>query len=57
MTDCPADYYARRAEAERALADKAQDPAIASIHRELARRYEDIVATTVQSVPAATGHA
>ncbi|MBC9033831.1 hypothetical protein IAG41_15655 [Sphingomonas sp. JC676] len=44
MTDSPSDYYARRAEAERALADKARDPAIARPNRELAKRYDDIVA-------------
>ncbi len=38
------DYYARRAEAERALAQKATDPAVARLHREMARRYDDIVA-------------
>ncbi|MEP9360049.1 hypothetical protein [Sphingomonas sp. KR3-1] len=44
MTDNPSDYYARRAEVERALADKAQDPAVARLHRELANRYDAIVA-------------
>lgn len=44
MTDNPSDYYARRAEVERALADKAQDPAVARLHRELANRYDTIMA-------------
>jgi hypothetical protein len=43
MNESPSDYSARRAEVERALADKAQDPAMARLHREMARRYEDIV--------------
>jgi hypothetical protein len=38
------DYYVRRAEAERSLADKATDPSVAQLHREMAQRYDDIVA-------------
>lgn len=43
MTDTPSAYYARRAEAERALAEKAQDPAIARLHREMAHRYDEML--------------
>lgn len=49
MTDIPSDYYARRAKTERALADKAQDPAVARLHRELANRYDAIVAGEAES--------
>ena len=42
--DTPANYYARRAEAERALAEKATDPSVARLHREMAARYDEIVA-------------
>lgn len=38
------DYYARRAETERLLAEKATDPAAARLHREMAKRYDAIVA-------------
>lgn len=38
------DYYARRAETERSLAEKATDAGVARLHREMARRYDDIVA-------------
>lgn len=38
------DYYAGRAVTERNLADKATDPAVAKLHREMARRYDAIVA-------------
>lgn len=37
------DYYARRAEAERLLAEKATDPSVARLHREMAERYDAIV--------------
>jgi hypothetical protein len=36
-------YYARRAEAERANAAKAADPAVARLHAEMAARYDAIV--------------
>ncbi len=39
-------YYARRAEAERASAEKSTDPAAARIHREMATHYEAIVTGT-----------
>ena len=38
------EYYARRAEVERALEEKATDPAVARLHREMAQRYDDIIA-------------
>jgi hypothetical protein len=44
MTDSPTDYYVRRAQDERTLADKAADPAVARVHREMASRYDAIVA-------------
>jgi hypothetical protein len=50
MIESQSDYCVRRAEAERALADKARDRAIALLHRELARRYDDIVAGKLASV-------
>lgn len=36
------DYYRQRAEQELAAADRAGDPAIAHIHRQLARRYREL---------------
>jgi hypothetical protein len=43
------DYYARRAETERALAEKAADPSAARLHREMAERYDAIVAGKVDT--------
>lgn len=39
-------YYACRAEASRALAERAVNPEIAAIHTELATRYEALVIET-----------
>jgi hypothetical protein len=39
MTDHDADFYAKREEQERALADRASDPSIARIHLEMAEQY------------------
>jgi len=36
-------YYRRRIEEELAAAERASDPAVASIHLDLARRYGEIV--------------
>ena len=44
-------YYRRRVEEELAAAERASDPAVASIHRELARRYREIVETRVRLAP------
>ena len=44
-----AEYYGRREQAERALAAKAIDPAIAKIHLELASRYAEQAAATPRS--------
>ena len=38
------EYYASRAEAERALEEKATDPAVARLHREMAQRYDASIA-------------
>ncbi len=38
------DYYLARAEASRGLAHRAADPMIASIHFELATRYDSVAA-------------
>jgi len=53
MTNSPTDYYVRRAQDERALAEKAADPSVARLHREMASRYDAIVAGTTNpsSVP------
>jgi hypothetical protein len=39
MPDNSVEYYRRREQQERALAEKAIDPTIGSIHDEMARRY------------------
>jgi len=36
-------YFRNRAESERALAESAADPVVASIHRELADRYDRLL--------------
>ena len=36
-------YFRNRAESERALAETAADPVVASIHRELADRYDRLL--------------
>ena len=46
MTMQNLDYYRHRADEELAAAESAGDPAIALIHREMARRYRDLVAET-----------
>ena len=43
MTDRNLNYYMRRAEEELAAADRAGDPAISNIHREMARLYRDML--------------
>ena len=51
-------YYRQRMEEELVAADRSSDPSIALIHRELARRYRDILDTRLQLVPTPTnGHA
>ncbi|MFV0625189.1 hypothetical protein ACBY01_14415 [Sphingomonas sp. ac-8] len=42
------DYYLRRAQHSRQLADNAASPAIARIHQEMATRYEELAAATRQ---------
>ena len=37
------DYYRRRMEEELAAAEQSGDPAISSIHREMAARYRDML--------------
>lgn len=41
--DSKRDYYARREAQERALAERAGDPAARHVHRELASRYAAII--------------
>ena len=41
MTDQNQNYYLRRAEEEQAAAERATNPAISQIHRDLARRYRN----------------
>ena len=41
MRDEDLSYHHRRSTAQRALADRAETPAIAQLHRELARMHED----------------
>lgn len=43
MTTQNLDYYRQRADEELATADQTNDPGIAQIHREMARRYHDLV--------------
>jgi hypothetical protein len=40
------DYYLRRAEHSRQLAENAANPAIARIHLEMAERYEQLASAT-----------
>ena len=42
MTSQSPNYYRQRADEELAMADRAGDPGIAQIHREMARRYRDL---------------
>jgi len=52
MTDLNApEYYRRREQQERALADAAKSPAIEEIHRELAERYADMAAKAETPAP------
>lgn len=44
-------YYRNRIEEELAAAERADDPSVANIHRDLARRYRDLIETRVQLVP------
>ena len=43
VTDQDLSYYRQRAADELSAADRAQDPAIAQIHREMAQRYHDLL--------------
>jgi len=43
-------YYRTRIAAELAAAERAGDPSIASIHREMARRYRDLIDLRLQLV-------
>jgi hypothetical protein len=45
-------YYRQRIEEEMAAAEQAGDPSISSIHREMARRYRDMLDTRLQLVGA-----
>lgn len=42
MSSSPSDYYARRAEQERAMAEAAKNPGAKQAHNTMARRYERI---------------
>ena len=43
MTTQNLDYYRQRADEEQAAAERAVDPAIAQIHRDMAQRYRDML--------------
>lgn len=43
------EYYARRAQTERESAARSTDPMIARLHRQMAERYEAIVAGTADN--------
>lgn len=43
MTTLNLDYYRQRADEEMAAAERADDPGISQIHRELAQRYRDLL--------------
>lgn len=45
MTTKSLDYYRLRAEEELSAAEQAGDPSIAQIHRDMARRYREILSS------------
>ena len=44
-------YHAMRAHQERLMADEASDPKIASLHRQLAERHEQLATSNGAEVP------
>ena len=47
-------YYQLRANQERALAEKTEDPVVARIHQQLAQTYEELLADGVFPPPVRT---
>lgn len=47
MTAQNVDYYRQRADEESAAAERAGDPAIAEIHREMAQLYRDLLSQEI----------